>query len=179
MAGIHTELLFTGMWEAADVMTTRSIEIWDDPEGRFWTCDAPVLVPFQNNKSPNLMAAPHIIWPVNPHRVVALTNVPSGEKAVIRQATPKERGLVKKTIEQGRERWIFASPDQKDRLPKTKKFRRRTQMRLRCSQWTPRGKYVEPPGCCVEQTEGFSAGPDVILCDQGLHTDAPKMWDYI
>ena len=179
VAGIHTELLFTGMWEAADVMTTRSIEIWDDPEGRFWTCDAPVLVPFHNNKSPNLMAAPHIIWPVNPHRVVALTNVPSGEKAVIRQATPKERGLVKKTIEQGRERWIFASPDQKDRLPKTKKFRRRTQMRLRCSQWTPRGKYVEPPGCCVEQTEGFSAGPDVILCDQGLHTDAPKMWDYI
>jgi hypothetical protein len=179
VAGIHTELLFTSMWEAADVITTRSIEVWDDPEGRFWTCDAPVLVPFRNNKGPNLMAAPHILWPVSPYRVVALTNASSGEKAVIRQATPKERGLVRKAIEQGRERWIFASPDQKDRLPKTKKFGRRTQMWLRCSQWTPRGTYVEPPGCRVEQADGFSAGPDVVLCDQGLHIDAPEMWDYI
>lgn len=178
LAGIHTELLFTSMWEAADVMTTRSIEVWDDPEGRFWTCDAPVLVPFRKNKGPSLLAAPHILWPVNPHRVVALTNEPSGEKAVIRLATPKERGLVRHTIEQGRERWIFASPEQKDRLPKTKKFGRRTQMRMRCSQWTPRGRYVEPPGCCVEQSDGFSAGPDVVLCDQGLHVDAPAMWEY-
>lgn len=179
VAGIHTELLFKSMWEAADVMTTRSIEVWDDPEGRFWTCDAPVLVPFRNNKGPSLMAAPHILWPVTPHRVVALTNEPSGEKAVIRQATPKERGLVRDAIEQGRERWIFASPEQKDRLPKTKKFRRRTQMRMRCSQWTPSGRYVEPPGCCVEQADGFSAGPDVVLCSQGLHVEAPTMWDYV
>lgn len=179
VAGIHTELLFTSMWEAADVMTTRSVEVWDDPEGRFWTCDAPVLVPFRKNKGPNLMAAPHILWPVNQHRVVALTNEPSGEKAVIRLATPKERGLVRDAIEQGRERWIFASPEQKDRLPKTKMFRRRTQIRMRCSQWTPRGRYVEPPGCCVEQADGFSAGPDVVLCDQGLHMAAPAMWDYV
>lgn len=178
VAGIHTELLFTGMWQAADVMTTRSIEVWDDPEGRFWTCDAPVLVPFRNNKSPSLMAAPHILWPVSPYRVVALTNAPSGEKAVIRQATPKERGLVKKAIEQGRERWIFASPDQKDRLPSSKKFRRRTQIRLRCTQWTPQGEYIQPPDCCVELAEGFSAIPDVVLCDHGLHKDAPKMLDY-
>lgn len=179
VAGIHTELLFKSMWEAADVMTTRSIEVWDDPEGRFWTCDAPVLVPFRKNKGPNLMAAPHILWPVNPHRVVALTNEPSGEKAAIRLATPKERGLVRNAIEQGRERWIFASPEQKDRLPKTKKFGRRTQMRMRCSQWTPRGRYVEPPGCCVEHADGFSAGTDVVLCDQGLHVEAPAMWDYV
>lgn len=179
VAGIHTELLFKSMWEAADVMTTRYIEVWDDPEGRFWTCDAPVLVPFQKDKSPSLMAAPHILWPVTPHRVVALTNEPSGEKAVIRPATPKERGLVRDAIEKGRERWIFASPEQKDRLPKTKKFRRRTQMRMRCSHWTPRGRYVEPPGCCVEQADGFSVGPDVILCDQGLHVQAPAMWDYV
>lgn len=179
VAGIHTELLFKGMWEAADAMTTRSIEVWDDPEGRFWTCDAPVLVPFRKNKRPSLIAAPHILWPVSPNRVVALTNKPSGEKAVIRLATPKERGLVRDAIEQGRERWIFASPEQKDRLPKTKKFGRRTQVRMRCSQWTPRGRRLEPPGCCVEQADGFSAGPDVVLCDQGLHVEAGAMWNFI
>jgi hypothetical protein len=178
VASIHTELLFTSMWEAADVMTTRSIEVWDDPCGRFWTCDAPVLVPFHKNKSPNLVSAPHILWPISPHRVVALTNTPSGEKAVVRPATAKERGLVREAVEQGRERWIFASADQSGHLPRRKKFRRRTQMRLRCSQWTPQGRYVDPPGCCVEQAEGFSAGPDVALCNRGLHVDAPTMWDY-
>lgn len=178
VAGVHTETLFAALWEAADVMTTRSIEVWDDPEGRFWTCDAPVLVPFLSNKRPSLMAAPHILWPVSPYRVVALTNAPSGEKAVIRQATAKERGLVRKAIEQGRERWIFASPDQKDRLPKTKKFGRRAQVRLRCAQWTPRGEPIKPPGCCVEQTEGFAAYSDVALCNRGLHTHAPRMRDY-
>lgn len=177
-AGIHTELLFTSMWDAADVMTTRSIEVWDDPGGRFWTCDAPVLVPFRKNIGPSLMTAPHILWPISPNRVVVLTNTPSGEKAVIRPATAKERGLVREAVEQGRERWIFASVDQAEHLPRTKKFRRRTQLRLRCSQRTPRGRYVDPPGCCVEQGDGFSAGPDIALCDQGLHVGAPTMWDY-
>lgn len=179
VAGIHTELLFRSMWKAADVMTSRSIEVWHDPEGRFWTCDAPVLVPFHKNKGPHLLAAPHILWPITPQRVVALTNKPSEEKAVIRPATPKERGLVRDAIEKGRERWIFASPEQKDRLPMTKKFRRRTQIRLRCSQWTPSGRYLEPPGCCVEQADGFAAGPDVVLCDHGLHVEAPAMWDHV
>lgn len=179
IAGIHTELLFKSMWAAADVMTTRSIEVWHDPEGRFWTCDAPVLVPFRRSKGPSLMSAEHILWPVSPNRVIALVNEPSGKKAIIRPPTAKERGLVRQAVEQGRERWIFASPDQKDRLPSTKKFRRRTQIRLRCSQWTPRGRRIEPPGCCVEQAEGFAAGPDIALCDQGLHVDAPAMWDHI
>lgn len=71
---------------------------------------------------------------------------------------------------------MFALPEQKEWLPRAKTFRRRTQMRMRCSQWTPRGRYVDPPGCCVEQADGFSAGPDVVLCDQGLHLEAPAMW---
>lgn len=178
VAGVHTEMLFKGMWEAADLMTTRSIEVWDDAEGRFWTCDAPVLVPFRRNIGPDLVSAPFVLWPVSPHRVVALTNVPSGERAIIRTASGKERGLVREAIEQGRERWIFASPSQKDQLPATKKFRRRTQIRLRCSQWSPRGEYIRPPGCCVEYLETFAAGPDVALCNQGLHAAAPSMWDY-
>lgn len=178
ISGVHTELLFTSMWEASDVMTTKSIEVWDDPEGRFWTCDAPVLVPFQKSKGPALLAAEHVLWPISPRRVVALTSNPSGKKAIIRSVTPKERGLVRTAIEQGRERWIFASADQVERLPRRQQFRRRTQIRLRCSSRGPDGQYIQPPGCCVEQREGFALGPDVALCQQGLHVDAPTMWDH-
>jgi hypothetical protein len=177
-AGIHTELLFSAMWEAADVLTTRQIEVWHDPQGRFMTCDAPVLVPFRRNVRPSLMAAPYVVWPVSPHRVVALGNDLLGEKAVIREATGKLMGIVRDGVEKGRERMIFASEKQRDRLPRTKKFRRRTQTRLRCSQRTPQGEYVEPPGCCVEQSYAFAVGPDVALCDQGLHLPAPAMWSY-
>ena len=175
-AGIHTRAVFAGMWEAADVMTTRQIEIWHDPQGRFMTCDAPVLVPFDRKRRPGLEAAPYILWPVSPHRVVALARDAQVEKAVIHEASGKHVGQVREAVEQGRERMIFASENQKDRLSTTKQFRRRTQVRMRCTDRTPHGEYVPPPGCCVEQSETFSAAPDVNLCDQGLHVSAPAMW---
>lgn len=177
-AGIHTEIAFRAMWRAADLMTVRSIEIWDDPEGRFWTCDAPVLSPFRRNQRPDTMSAPQILWPISPHRVIALTNEPSERKARIHAATGKERGLVREAVLQGRERWVFASAEQVARLPETKKFRRRAQMRMRCSQRTPSGRLLKSPECCVEMTECFGTGPDVALCSQGLHTAAPGMWHY-
>ncbi|MDI1463360.1 DUF4238 domain-containing protein [Catellatospora sp. KI3] len=177
-AGIHTELLFKAMWEAADVLTTRQIEVWHDLDGRFLTCDAPVLIPFIRNVRPSLLEAPYVIWPISPHRAVALANEVIGEKAVIREATGKLVGLVRDGVQQGRERMVFASEAQSGRLPQNKLFRRRAQIRLRCSQWTPRGRYVDPPGCCVEQSEAFAVGPDVDLCNQGLHVPAPNMSDY-
>jgi hypothetical protein len=176
LAGFHTEMLFKSMWDAADVLTTRQLEVWHDPQGRFMTCDAPVLVPFRHNVRPSLMCAPYIVWPVSPHRAVALSNDPQGEKAVIREANGKLVGMVRQSVEQGRERMIFASEEQRDRLPQGKKFRRSTQVRLRCSDRSPTGEYMRPPGCCVERSEAFAAGPDVALCDQGLHSLAPEMW---
>jgi hypothetical protein len=65
-AGFHTKLLFSAMWEAADVLTTRQIEVWHDPHGRFMTCDAPVLVPFEHNVAPSLMDAAYIVWSGQP-----------------------------------------------------------------------------------------------------------------
>ncbi|MFF4893443.1 DUF4238 domain-containing protein [Micromonospora chersina] len=179
LAGFHTEMLFRAMWEAADVLTTRQIEVWHDPQGRFMTCDAPVLVPFKRNVRPDLISAPHIIWPVSPQRAVALTNELTGEKAVIREATGKLVGTVRQAVEQGRERMIFASEEQRDRFPKGKKFRRRAQTRLRCSNRTPRGEHIPPPGCCVHWSETFAAGPDVVLCSRGLHSPAPEMWTQV
>ena len=94
---------------------------------------------------------------------------------MMREADGKLVGLVRQAVEQGRERMIFASDEQRDRLPKNKLFRRRAQVWLRCSDRTPRGKYVPPPGCCVEQRTWFGAGPNVALCDHGLHRPAPEM----
>lgn len=175
-AGIHTRLLFDVMWEAADVMSTRQIEVWHDPAGRFLTCDAPVLVPFIRNVRPSLLAAPYVIWPVSPYRVVALGNDLVGEKAVIRTASGKLIGLVRDAIEQGRERMIFASESERGRLRPGPRFRRRTQLQLRCPDHDPNGGRIQPPGCCVESRETFAIGPDVVLCEQGLHVDAPDMW---
>ena len=175
LAGIHTQLLFSAMWQAADVLTTRQIEVWHDEQGRFMTCDVPVLVPFRRNARPSLIAAPQVLWPISRYRVVVLSNDLHGEKAVIREADGKLVGLVRRAIEQGRERRIFVSEHQHDRLPVRKQFRRRTQIRLRCSPRTPDGEYLPPPACCVETSEAFGAGPDVVLCNSGLHAPAPEM----
>jgi len=179
LAGIHTELLFKAMWEAADVLTTRQIEIWHDPQGRFLTCDAPVLVPFRHNVRPSLISSPYIVWPVSPYRVVALANDLSGRKALLRKATGSLVGTVQKGVEQGRERMIFATEEQCNRLPKDKPFRRRAQTRLRCSQRTPSGEIIPSPGCCVEWSQVFASAPDVSLCNRGLHAPAPKMWSHV
>lgn len=60
-----------------------------------------------------------------------------------------------------------------------KLFRRRTQIRFRCSPQTPDGEYLAPPGCCVKMSEAFAADPDVVLCDGGLHAPASEMNTYI
>jgi hypothetical protein len=178
LAGVLTELLFRGMWEAADVLTTRQIEIWHDPNGRFMTCDAPVMVPFIRNKRQGLMSAPYIIWPISPRRVIALSHEFTGEKAVVRRATGKLVGMVRECVEQGRERMIFASEEQVNRLPRGKTFRRRTQSRLRCSDYTPQGDPIPYPGCCVEWSQVFATEPDVVVCGRGLHSPAPAMWSH-
>lgn len=175
-SGIMTELLFDSMWSAADVLTMRQIEVWDDPEGRFMTCDAPVQVPLRSTLRPDLVSAPYVIWPVSPHRVVALSNDLVGEKAVIRQADGKRMGIVRRALEDGRERMIFASGDQRHRLPQAKQFRRRVQSHFRCSRRTPQGEPVPPPGCCVQWSVALATGPVVNLCNQGLHSPAPDMW---
>lgn len=178
-AGIITEMLFKNIWSFADVLAHRQIEIWHDPLGRFMTCDAPVLVPFVRNIRPDLNSTEYVLWPITPFRVVALGRRHVGEKAVIREADGQMVGLVRRSLEEGRERMIFASEAQKDRLPSRKKFLRRVQGRLRCSDRTPIGEAVPAPGCCVQWSEVFAAAPDVVLCNQGLHAPAPRMNNYL
>jgi hypothetical protein len=178
-AGIHTELLFKAMWDAADVLIKRQIEVWHDPKSRFMTCDAPVLIPFVRNERPGTLDAEYVIWPVSPQRVVALSRNNVGEKAVMREAKGQLVGVVRDAVEQGRERMIFASETHRDRLPAGKLFRRRAQVRLRCSDHGPMGNYVPPHGCVVKMSETFADRPDVVLCDQGLHSPAPEMLNFV
>lgn len=172
LSGFHTELLFNGMWEAADVLSTRQIEIWEDPEGRFTTSDAPVFTPFVRGVRPALYTAPYVLWPISPKRVVAISNHLAGEKALIRTATGKQVGMVRDGAAQGRERMIFASAEQRHRLRSGKRFIRRTQMRFRCSTAGPNGEPAPKGGCVVEMAEGFARQPDVALCSNGLHRPA-------
>lgn len=179
LAGIHTELTFSAMWEAADVLTTRQIEIWDDPRGRFMTCDVPVLVPFRSNGTrPALYEARHIIWPISPQRAVVLSKDHAGQKAVIRKASGKLVGIVRHSVVQCRERRIFGFQAELEPLCRSVRFAGRAQARLRCSNRTPDGEVVPSPGCCVEHGECYAASPDVMLCDQGLHSSAPAMKDH-
>lgn len=140
LAGAHTQLLFYAMWKAADVFTSRQTEVWDDPLDRFMTCDVLVRIPFRRNVRPSLITAPVTFWPISPQRVVALSNDPQSRKAVMRQADGRLVGLVRRAVEEGRDRRIFCSEEQHDPLPQSKEFRRRAQNRIRCSSTTPDGR---------------------------------------
>lgn len=176
-ASAQTRAMFTALWEAADVFIGRQIEVWDDPQERFLTCDAPVLVPFSKGYRPPLLSAPWIIWPISPRRVVALSRESVGKKAVIRTATGKDVGLVREAVLQGRERMVLAGATRSSKLSRYRCYHgRRAQARFRCSNRAPDGTYVEPPGCVVQQSDTFATKPDVVLCSQGLHRPAPDMF---
>ncbi|MCD4849676.1 DUF4238 domain-containing protein [Arthrobacter sp. AK01] len=175
---IHTEILFRTMWKAADVMTTRQLEIWVDPKGRFITSDAPVQNPFVGGVRPGLDEARTIWWPISPSRAVDWSNELTGEKVTFKRATTSLTDKVRAIMLQGRDRFIIATEDQLRTLPVGKGIPRRAQMRLRCSQRKPNGEYVEPPGCVVETKECYSNGPDVLLCDSGLHRHVPTLAEH-
>lgn len=171
-SGFHTRSMFDAMWAAADVLTTRQIEVWDDPVGRFWTSDVPVLVPFRRSAQPGLDSAPLILWPIGPSRVIAMTQELIGEKAVIKPADGAMVGAVRDAVLDGRERMVFATSAQREQLPTSKLFRRRAQSVLTCSDRTPTGERVPRPGCCVKWGVGLYVEPKVHLCNGGLHSEA-------
>lgn len=177
LANIHTETTFRSMWEAADVMTTRQLEIWDDPKGRFLTSDAPVQNPFVDNMRPGLNNASTIWWPISPHRAVAWSNELAGEKFVFRRATTSVADKIRAIMLQGRDRFVIATEEQLRTLPVGKPIPRRAQMRLRCSQHHL-GRYIEPPGCVVKNVERYDRTPNIVPCGNGLHRAAPGMAAY-
>lgn len=174
-ATVHTKAIFDAMWDAADVMSLKQIEVWDDPEGRFWTSDNPVLVQWNGVRTVPLVRASPVLWPISPNRVIALTQNHSGDKAVIRKANSKMVGAVRDGVLRGRERMIFTSETEKDNLPSGRFFPRRKQILLVCRSRTPDGQPIKPPGCCVERSEVFAPAPIIDLCASGLHVAPSEM----
>ncbi|MEV7962383.1 DUF4238 domain-containing protein [Oerskovia paurometabola] len=164
LAGSHTESAFNTIYTAADVMTSRQLEIWTDSKGRFITSDAPVQASQLAERRPNLLEAHRIWWPISPTRAVCLVNEITGNKAEMRTANTRQVEEVRTAMVRGRERVIIGRQQQLDGLPQSP-IRKRVQLRMRC---TPRGQ-----GCLVESAETYAAGPDIQLCDNGLHQEAP------
>lgn len=177
LANIHTKSTFQAMWDSADLMTTRQLEIWDDPKGRFLTSDVPVQIPFVKNVRPGVNNARVIWWPISPNRAVAWSNNVVGEKVVFRQATTAVTDQVRAIMLQGRDRFIIATEQQLRSLPIGKPLPRRAQIRLRCSQ-QHHGQDIEPPGCVVERVECYDRGPNVALCESGLHRPVIDLAQY-
>lgn len=171
LSSMHTQAVFEAMWGAADTMTGRQIEFWDDPKGRFVTSDCPVQIPFINNVRPDVLAADRIWWPISPYRAIAWSNDMLGKKVVLRQASRSVIDRVRGAMVQGRERFIIATEQQLSYLPQGKAVGKRAQARFRCSQHHL-GEYIKPPQCVVQYTESYGHHPDVSLCNNGLHRAA-------
>ncbi len=172
LATFVTRSIFEAMWSAADVLLTRQIEVWEDPAGRFATCDVPVLVPFGKGLGRDLNSTPHIVWPISPTRAIALTLNTTGEKVEFRREKHLV-GVTRSLVETCRERMIFTTADQKDGFAKRNLGHRRAQTYLTCSRKTPQGDHLDPPGCCVKWAQTIAAEPVVNLCRQGLHRPVP------
>jgi hypothetical protein len=178
LAAIHTRTLFHAMWSASDIMTTRQLEIWRDPRGRFVTSDCPVQIPFVNRRRPGTVEASRIWWPISPRTTISLSNDLVGEKAVIRPANARVIRDVREMMMRGRERHVIIPANRTFAAPAGGQLRSRVQLQLRCSQ-EHEGRRYEPPECVVGQFEWLGSAPDVSLCNNGLHRSAPEMHNYV
>jgi hypothetical protein len=158
-AEAHLDAMFGGMFEAADVMTTRWLEVWDDPRGRFVTCDSPVQTPRGSHVVPDLLSSPRVWWPISPHRALCLVNDSNDEaKVSFKKATA---GIVKEVntaMIRRRESVIIATEDQLSSLPVGKPLPKRTQVYIRCEPWK------KPGQCRVEMRECYAAESDIDVC---------------
>jgi Protein of unknown function (DUF4238) len=168
---LHLSSLFDAMWEGADNMTTRTLELWDDPKGRFITCDAPVQVPhLTTGTRQDLMAAQRIWWPISPTRAVCSSHRTTEEKVTFMQATTLEVDEVRAAMIHGRERVLIATKDQLSSLPVGKRLRKRTQIHLRCEPVPP------PQQCRVARFECYAAEPDIALCRNHRPLVNPRLY---
>lgn len=156
----HVLAMFEAMFDAADIMTTRWLEIWDDPRGRFVTSDSPVQTARDTYVCKGLDNAPRVWWPISPTRAICLVNDPESDaKAVFKRAGTATVSEVNTAMVRGRERFIIATEEQLTALPVGKPLRKRPQAHMRCEPWGP------PEGKCrVGMRECYAALPDVQVC---------------
>jgi hypothetical protein len=168
---VHLSTLFNAMWDGADNMTTRTLELWDDPKGRFITCDAPVQVPhLTTGTRQDLVAAQRIWWPISPTRAVCSSHRTTEEKVTFMRATTVEVDEIRAAMIHGRERVLIATKDQLSSLPIGKRLPKRTQIYLRCEPVPP------PQQCRVARLECYAAEPDIQLCNDHIPLVDPRLY---
>lgn len=128
----YVDLLFRSCYETADEFSGRQLELWDDPQGRFITCDNPVHLSVENPIAPpSTLTSQHVWWPISPYRCLVLGLRLEGRKIVyqIAQRTDVER--VRRAVIRGAESNVIALPGDRD-LPAGIVLRRRPQLQVDC-----------------------------------------------
>lgn len=126
----HVDLLFRSRYEAADQFSVRQLELWDDPRGRFITCDQPILMSAEAAK-PSMDSARYVWWPISPYRVLTFGRETTGQKLEHRIASAADIRSVRQQTIRGAESAIIALPGDTD-LPAGKVLSRRPQLVVEC-----------------------------------------------
>ncbi|MGW7531159.1 DUF4238 domain-containing protein [Amycolatopsis sp. NPDC054798] len=128
----HVDMLFRSMHEAADQLSVRQLEVWDDPRGRFITSDQPVLLSSGDPQTPpSTIDCEYIWWPISPTRLIALGLQWAGEKVVHRTIGRGEVDRVRTAFVRQAESVIIALPNDRE-LPAGKRLKRRPQLQVDC-----------------------------------------------
>ncbi|WP_349497635.1 DUF4238 domain-containing protein [Amycolatopsis taiwanensis] len=129
----YVDLLFRAMYRTADQLSTRQLELWDDPRGRFITSDHPVLLSEDvPGTPPALYSCKYVWWPISPTRLAVFNINQQGVKIVRRVATRGEIERVRKAVIRGAESEIIARPEDRD-VPAGKVLRKRPQLQVSCT----------------------------------------------
>ncbi len=151
--------LFRSAYEAADQFSTRQLELWDDPRGRFITCDQPVVLsPGPAGAPPGMDTSPHVWWPITPTRLLLFSNTPQGQKIVHRVATRRQVEQVRQAFVRGAESAVIALPGDLD-LPSGRKLAKRPQLQVGCQPID-----VEARKCRIGFTWGYHRGVQDEAC---------------
>ncbi|MFI5560713.1 DUF4238 domain-containing protein [Amycolatopsis japonica] len=156
----YVDMLFRSMHEAADQLSVRQLEIWDDPKGRFITSDQPVLLSSDDPQNPpSTIDCEYIWWPIGPSRLIALGLRWAGRKVVHRTLGRREVDRVRAAFVREAESMIIALPGDRV-LPSGKRLRRRPQLQVDCQTVDSRQRK-----CRIRFGWGYGPGLRDRVCD--------------
>ncbi len=129
----YVDLLFRSVYAAADQLSIRQLELWDDPRAQFITSDQPILMSPSNDRStpPSIDDSRYVWWAISPGRLLALNLDPQGEKVVHRVALRRDVEEVRRAVVRGAESAVIALSGDRN-LPSGKRLARRPQLQVDC-----------------------------------------------
>ncbi len=159
-ADCHVTAMFDSVFHAADEHSTRQLELWDDPKGRFITSDQPVqLSPEAGQDYSSTTTGSSLWWPISPGRLAVLSSDLQGIKVVHRIVNRQTVDRVRRAVVRGAESVIIAKPTDFD-LPVGKRLGRRPQLQVDCSPVAPTARK-----CRIHFTWGHGTSTVDRACD--------------